>query len=213
MKWLIIYRKRRLIAEHGEVSSKCFYDPNRHGKTSSLTQVRALEGAMVDVLPHHRRGAMMRLFATTAVTCIVVYMALAGSMSATEWATGAVLGILTAAWGAALRRVSSARFRFSRAHLAPWTRALLGLPAATWRTGVVLAVTLLRPVSPGRTDRVAFRPGPAHEPGERARRATALLAASLAPASYVVCADNDGSEILLHGIGAAPGKLDRDWLI
>jgi len=146
------------------------------------------------------------------LTLFGAYLLFAGSASASELLTSAALAILATAWSMALRHVSGARFRFSRAHLRPWARAWLDVPAATWKTGLALVRALVRREPAGRADTAPFRSGASDDPVERARRATAVLAASLAPASYVVRAEPGGSTALMHGITDRPPGADREWL-
>lgn len=72
---------------------------------------------------------------------------------------------------------------------------------------------MLRPFErPGRADARPFRPGKANAPSDRARRASAVLAASLAPASFVVDVPLGRGEVLMHGIERRPPVRDADWL-
>ena len=94
-----------------------------------------------------------------------------------------------------------------------WLRAVGGMPQAAVKTGAALGATLVgwRAVA-WRADECAFRHGAVEEPSERARRATAVLAASLAPASFVVRAEPDRDTVLLHGIGGEPARANTEWL-
>lgn len=86
------------------------------------------------------------------------------------------------------------------------------MPAASLRTGLALTRMVFRSAPAGRADAVPFRERAVGDPAERARRVTALLAASLAPASYVVRMDPGRAEVLLHGIDSRPQVHDREWL-
>jgi hypothetical protein len=134
-------------------------------------------------------------------------------VSVSEVATGIVLALLATLWMVAARRTSSRRFGVSRAHVRVWARAIGSVPGATLRTGAALVAAIVRPdrARPSAPTR-PFRHGATEDPAERGRRATALLAASLAPASYVVRADGGRDEVLFHAIGSAPPPADREWL-
>jgi hypothetical protein len=143
---------------------------------------------------------------------LALYLLLAGETGIHEVATGIVVASVMTAWAGRIRAEAKRHFRFSRAHLAPWGRALAGLGPATLRTGAALARAILGGTHPGRAHRRPFRRGPEDEPAERARRAGAVLLASLAPDSFVLRADPGRDEVLLHALGEAPPPADPRWL-
>lgn len=143
---------------------------------------------------------------------LALYLLLAGEAGIHEVATGIVMAGLATAWAWRIHNHAKRQFRFSRAHLAPWGRALAGLGPATLRTGAVLARAILLGTRPGHAHRRPFRRGPEDEPAERARRAGALLLASLAPDSFVLRADPGRDEALIHALGETPPPTDPRWL-
>ncbi|TNC12697.1 hypothetical protein FF100_13580 [Methylobacterium terricola] len=143
---------------------------------------------------------------------LALYLLLAGAAGTHEVATGIVVAGLTTAWAGRIRTEAKRHFRFSRTHLAPWSRALAGLGSATLRTGAALARAVLVGSHPGHAHRRPFRRGPEDEPAERARRAGAVLLASLAPDSFVLRADPGRDEALIHALGESPPPADPRWL-
>ncbi|MGX7704882.1 hypothetical protein [Methylobacterium sp. Gmos1] len=143
---------------------------------------------------------------------LALYLLLAGEAGTHEIATGIVVASLMTAWAWRIRTHAKRQFRVSRAHLAPWGRALAGLGPATLRTGAALARSILVGTHPGHAHRRLFRRGPEDEPAERARRAGAVLLASLAPDSFVLRADPGRDEALIHALGEAPPPADPRWL-
>ncbi|TGE02309.1 hypothetical protein [Methylobacterium nonmethylotrophicum] len=148
---------------------------------------------------------------------LALYLLLAGGAGLHEAATGAVVAGLLAAWDWRIRARAERRFAVSRAHLAPWGRALAGLVPATLRTGVALARAIPEgghsgSRHPGHAHRRPFRRGPEDEPGERGRRAGAVLLASLAPDSFVLRADPGRDEVLIHALGRESPPADPRWL-
>ncbi|AWN53554.1 hypothetical protein [Methylobacterium sp. 17Sr1-1] len=143
---------------------------------------------------------------------LALYLLLAGEASTHEIATGIVVASLVTAWAGRIRTGAKRHFRFSRAHLAPWGRALWGLGPATLRTGAALTRVILVGTHLGHAHRRPFRRGPEDEPAERARRAGALLLASLAPDSFVLRADPGRDEALIHALGETPPPADPLWL-
>ena len=155
----------------------------------------------------------MLAFLGSCGTAFATYLLFAGSLSLSEVATGAVLAILLATWVRLAAGVYRRPFAFSAAHARVWARACGEVPGQTLITAGALAATILRGgENRGRADERPFRLGPANDPQERARRASAVLAASLAPASYVVDAGPDRDVALLHGIGRTPAPKDAEWL-
>lgn len=143
---------------------------------------------------------------------LAVYLLLAGGAGIHEVATGIGVASLTTAWAGRIRTHATRHFRFSRVHFAPWGRALAGLGSATLRTGVALVRAILVGTHPGHAHRRPFRRGPEDEPAERARRAGAVLLASLAPDSFVLRADPGRDEALIHAFGETPPPADPQWL-
>lgn len=142
-----------------------------------------------------------------------LYLLFAGQPSGSELGAGAVLATLATGWSVLVRRCGSGSFRGRRAHWRPLLAGLRKLLPATLRTGLVLARVATRGGSPGRPMLQPFARGDRDDPRDRARRATALLVASLAPDSFVLRAAPERSEVLLHAIVPPGGDPDPRWLI
>lgn len=142
-----------------------------------------------------------------------LYLLFAGRLGGSEVAAGAALATLATGWAAFVRRCGERSFRGWRAHGRPVLRALAHLAPATLRSGIVLLRVAARGGSPARPMPCAFVRGGRDDPHDCARRATALLIASLAPDSFVLRAAPDRSDVLLHGIFGPPADPDPRWLM
>ena len=85
-------------------------------------------------------------------------------------------------------------------------------PADVVRIGIILARACVRGGSPGRAVRPDFRFGPVGDPIEAARRASAVVAGSLTPDTFVVDIEPGGATAACHKLAATPAPADRDWL-
>lgn len=145
-------------------------------------------------------------------TGAVLYLVLAGQVSADEIVAAIGLGGGATGWYALARRCSPRRFVFSNDHVRPWLRAVGALAPATVRTAGVLLRVAITGGAPGKAVEQAFSTGPDAGPRDRARRASAVLAASLSPESFVVRAEVGRSEALVHAITPMPLR-DPRWLV
>lgn len=127
-----------------------------------------------------------------------LYLGLAGSVSVSELLTGAIVALACMGWAALLRRCSPHRFAATRAHLAPWGRSLGQLLPQALATGCVLWRVLWHGGLVGALRAQRFVPGDGALPETHARRATALLAASLAPSRFIVRLEPAAAQALLH---------------
>ena len=159
----------------------------------------------------HGSGTRAGLISLAA--CFGVYLLFAGTLSLSEVVTGALLGTVGAAGTGLLTRISPRHFAFSPGHIRVWSRAFRSVPPGTARTGIALAASLLRlhNVS-GRADTQPFGPGRTDAPADRARRATAVLATSLAPNTFVLNIPLQRHEALLHGIDGETPQTNPEWL-
>ncbi len=146
-----------------------------------------------------------------AVAAFGLYLLFAGQVSRSEVWTGAVLALAMVGWRLVLHAGDTRRLAAGRDHLAPWGRALASLPWATMRTGGALIAALFGH-SPQPSTTTAFVHGPADAPADNGRRATAVLAASLAPDSFVVRTPEGEDRALIHSIVPARRKPDPRWL-
>lgn len=141
------------------------------------------------------------------------YLLFAGVVnSRTELITAAVLASAAWLWAAALRRCARQAFRLAPAHALEWAKAVVAVGPALARTVPVFAHAAVTGRAPGRLAEIPFERG--HEAGARdaARRASALLVASLGPDNYVVRMPPKRARVLLHVILPDSDKRDPRWL-
>lgn len=153
------------------------------------------------------------MFAAMTAWCLAFagYLLFAGQFSNHELATAAVLASGATLWTFLIRRCAPRRFALSRRHLIVWLRAIAAAGPATLRVFAVLARVAALGGSPGRTLTTGFLRGGEDDPHDRARRATAVLAASLAPDSFVVRAQPGDDKALMHTV-LPPASRDARWL-
>ena len=168
---------------------------------------------------HHNSDAWPRGWTGVALSAVIhavlglgLYLLFAGQVSHNELVTGGLLAVVAAGWALALRASCGARFTVSAAHLRPWLRSLGAIPGAIMRTGWALLAVIAGRASP-RTEVSLFIHGPADEPQTNARRATAVLAASLAPDSFVVRTLAGKDRVLIHRLTPAQRAPDPLWLV
>jgi|GEM_PF-1391386 len=133
----------------------------------------------------------------------VTYLVFAGSLSVNEGLAMVACATLGTVWWWAVGRRGGIRFHFDRAMLKPLGMALLGMPRQTVRVGVHLAQALL-----GRAEGGVVRERSAaeipwatpHGGTASAERAVGLLAASLAPDSYVLSLDREHGTVVTHAL-------------
>ncbi|HEX5314655.1 MAG TPA: hypothetical protein VFX38_07120, partial [Gammaproteobacteria bacterium] len=144
----------------------------------------------------------MGLFSPATVWCFAFagYLLFAGTVSRHELITSAALASGAVAWAYAILRCSSRRYAMTPAHAVAWLKAIRGLVPAIARTLIVLLKAAVLGGSPGRALELAFLRGPEDEPEDRARRAAAVLIASLAPDTYVVRAPHQRDCVLVHTV-------------
>ena len=138
------------------------------------------------------------------------YLVLAGQISAEEVVAGVVLGGLGVAWHAAVCRCSRHSFTFERYAGVAVVQAIGGVPGAILRVGARLGSALLRDVE-GHTVEQPFHRGRLDDPRDVSRRATVVLATSLAPDSYVLRLPVDEDTIVIHGITSRSPGTDPRW--
>lgn len=150
----------------------------------------------------------MTRFVRDVAGLFVLYLILVGQTAAAELGA-AVLGALLAGGFAAWVRRCGTRHILPRA---PWGRIIRGVAAALIAdppaVGAALLRTLRRPVV-GRIQLQPFDPG-GHTPVATARRGLVVLAASVAPNSYVVNV-TEGA-LLMHRLLPRPPSPDRKWV-
>lgn len=139
------------------------------------------------------------------------YLLFAGQFSRDELATAAVLACGATSWTFVIRHCARRRFAFSWRHVFVWLHAIGSAAPATLRVFGVLARAAMFGGSPGSAESVTFLRGREDDPCDRARRANAVLTASLAPDSFVVHAPPRHDEALIHTI-LPPRPRDARWL-
>jgi hypothetical protein len=142
------------------------------------------------------------------VLLALTYLVFAGSLSVNEGIAMMACATLGTAWWWVVARRGGVRFRFDRASLRPLGPAILGMARQTWRVGCHLARAVLGRAEGGATqERSAAAIAWARPEGETASatRAVGLLAASLAPDSYVLSLDRVHGTVTTHALeGEAP---------
>lgn len=145
------------------------------------------------------------------------YVLLAGQFSPDELGAAVLCGLIAALWSASLNGAASVHFRFERGTLAAAIRAIAGLPAATIRVAVAFVrVLVTRRIAAtwfADTTREPFIHGHRLNPTDAGRRATAILARSLAPDSFIVRTPEGREEMEVHNLSGAPAKKSARWAI
>ena len=137
------------------------------------------------------------------VVLAVAYMVFAGSLSLNEALAGLVCATLATLWWWTVGRRGDIHFYIDRATFPPLGRALRGIPRQTVRIGLHLVGTVLGRAGGGTTrDRSAVEWSWATPTGDTApaARAVGLLAASLAPDSYVLILDREHGTVTTHDL-------------
>ncbi len=138
----------------------------------------------------------------------LTYLVFAGSLSVNEGIAMGVCATFGTAWWWVVGRRGGVRFRFDRAALRPLGPAVLGMARQTGRVGLHLARAVLGRAEGGAThEQSAAAIAWARPDGETASatRAVGLLAASLAPDSYVLTLDRAHGTVSTHALeGEAP---------
>ena len=138
------------------------------------------------------------------------YLVLAGQVSIDEVVAGILLGGMGVAWHAVVCRCSRHSFAFERHAGLALLQAIGGLPDAILRVGARLATAMVRDVQ-GHTVEQPFHRGRLEDTRDVGRRATVVLATSLAPDSYVLRLPVDEETILIHAITHSSPGTDPRW--
>lgn len=146
------------------------------------------------------------------VTCSLAYLLLAGQVSLDEGVAAIVLGAGGMLLWVLLRHVSDRRFRFDRLAGLALVRAVAGLPGGTFRVGRILLASLHGDVS-GRGAEQPFHAGQRDDPAEAGRRAAVVLAASLAPDTFVLRIEHGRGAITFHTLTDKVRSNDPRWPI
>lgn len=141
------------------------------------------------------------------------YLLFAGVVkSRHELITAVVLasGALTWAW--MIRHCGRRRFTLSFPHATEWAKAAAALAPAIGRTLLIFARVALFGRSPGRLLEIKFQRGREEGARDSARRASAVLIASLGPDNFVVRAPPKHDCVLMHAILSENASRDPRWL-
>lgn len=129
-----------------------------------------------------------------------------------ELITAAVLAGAAWYWAFTIRRCGSRHFAMSRFHAREWAKAVFSLGPAIARTFAIFAKAALLGGSPGRLLEIRFARGAEDDARDGARRASAVLIASLGPDGFVVRARPGCDRVLMHAILAENASRDPRWL-
>ncbi|HET8551950.1 MAG TPA: hypothetical protein VFM97_05690 [Gammaproteobacteria bacterium] len=140
------------------------------------------------------------------------YMLFAGTVSSHELATSAGLAVGAVTWSFMILHCSPRRFAMTPAHALAWLKAIGNLVPALGRTLILFAKAAVLGGSPGRAFELPFLRGGEDDPENRARRASAVLIASLAPDSFAVRAPPHKDRVLVHTIVSGDASRDPRWL-
>lgn len=141
---------------------------------------------------------------------------LAGQLSPDELTAAALCGLTAAFWSAALNYSAPIHFRFPRGTLAAVLRAAGGLFGGTVRVAIALGrVMVWKTASPqlAETIREPFTHGRRLNPADAGRRATAIMARSLAPNSFVIRIPTCRAKAKVHNLLGSSLKKNSLWLI
>ena len=141
------------------------------------------------------------------VCLVAIYLLLAGQVSGDEIVAGAVCAAAAVIWWVGTHRASDHRFAFDAGSWAAVGRACRNLPWAVLSVGAVLLRALVRPEA-GEVAHWFFAHGRRTDPGDGGRRAIGVLAASLAPDSFVLRTPAERDEIVVHTL--VPGEPPKD---
>ncbi|TXN82812.1 hypothetical protein FV234_08665 [Methylobacterium sp. WL8] len=132
------------------------------------------------------------------------YLVFAGTVSVNECVAAIVCATLATAWWWGVGRRGGVRFHFDRAAFRPLGAAILGLPRQTTRAGRDLVEALRADGAGGRICKQSVAElawATPNGPTAPAARAIGLLAASLAPDSFVLVLDRAHGTVATHALG------------
>lgn len=153
-----------------------------------------------------RPGHFALVLAVVWVELFALYILFAGSFSLNEGMVGAASAALGCIWWAFAGRSGGLRFSGWTASLRPVGHAVLALPGATARVGGQLVRAVIRGDTSGI---VAYErdTGSAWANADSpAERALGLIAASLAPDSYVLREKGGDAGIVTHSLAPSGAK-------
>jgi hypothetical protein len=159
----------------------------------------------------HQMGWFAR--STTWIAACGGYLLFEGVVdSPHELITAGVIATAATAWAWAIQRCGHLRFALSPAHAIEWAKAVASLGPAIVKTFPVFVEGALRGRSRGRLLEIPLRRGAEHGASDAARRASAVLIASLGPDNFVVRAPPKKNCVLMHAILPQNASRDPRWL-
>lgn len=139
-----------------------------------------------------------------------VYLVFAGQLTTDELVAAALIGLAGALWWFSVQRKAQVRLRLEPAAAGAAVRAVVGLPQACVRVAARFCA-IITGGKGGRIVEEAFETGRQNEPRDFGRRAVALLAASLAPDSFVVRVDKEAHRLRSHVVLTHPQPSHPRW--
>lgn len=150
------------------------------------------------------------MFALAWLVAAAAYLLFAGHFSAEELVAAAAIGALGAAWWSLVHRTAEIDLQLKVGAAGAMARAVVGLPLASLRASGRL-VAIIFGAKGGRIVAEPFDTGRQNDAAEVGRRAVALLAASVAPDSFVVRVDKEAHLLRSHVILSSPSPADPRW--
>ena len=148
-----------------------------------------------------------------AWACLLAfYLIMAGQLSLDEVGAGAVCAAAGVLWWSITRRASARTFSFDFESCTATGRACRNLPHGTF----AVAAALLRTIRDGKGGAVAtglFAHGQKVDPADSGRRAVGVIAASLAPDSFVLRTPSARDEIVVHTFPPGEPPKNPRWPI
>lgn len=129
-----------------------------------------------------------------------------------ELITAGVIATAATVWASAIRRCGHLRFALSPAHAIEWGKAVASLGPAIAQTFPIFVKGALFGRPAGHLIEIPCRRGAEGGARDAARRASAVLIASLGPDNFVVRAPPKKDCVLMHAILPRNASRDPRWL-
>ncbi|HET6586462.1 MAG TPA: hypothetical protein VFG67_01655 [Oleiagrimonas sp.] len=129
-----------------------------------------------------------------------------------EWFTAVGVASGMWYWAYTIRRCGHQDFAMSLSHAREWAKATAALGPAIAKTFPVFVKAALLGRSPGHLLDIRFQRGQEENACDGARRASAVLIASLGPDNFVVRAPLEKNCVLMHAILPQNSSRDPRWL-
>ncbi len=146
----------------------------------------------------------------TLCACFAAYLLFAGTVSANEFVVAVVLASLAAVWAHLIRGLAPRQFAITAELLVHTLRGAADLVVGTCRAVPPVLLAATSDGSIGGFHLSPFQYGRPYDPVDAARRAGAVLIASLAPDRFVV--EVGTGRVLLHQFTRGDDGRDPRWL-